>query len=90
MKQISLRLDETQYNDLKDLGEIFHIDYSQIIREGIDLAISRMKKDPWYMVQKMMEETPVMDKNEEEEILNELNSLDEEDLKIVETRTRKL
>jgi len=36
MKQISLRLDESQYNELKDLSEIYNMDYSQIIREGID------------------------------------------------------
>ena len=90
MKQISLRLDESQYNELKDLSEIYNRDYSQIIREGIDAMISKLKKDPWYMVQKMMDNTPVMDEEEEREILEELNSLSQEDMEIVETGSRKI
>ncbi len=90
MKQISLRLQNDQYNDLKELSSIFNTDYSQLIREGIDEIIKRKKKDPWYMVQKMMESTPVMDKEEEKEILKELNSLSMEDMEIAETRTRKV
>lgn len=90
MKQISLRLEENQYNELKNLSEIYNKEYSQIIREGIDTIINKLKNDPWYMVQKMVEKTPVMDKKEEEEILEELNSLSKEDLEIAETRTRKI
>ena len=90
MKQISLRLEESQYNELKNLSEIYNKEYSQIIREGIDTIINKLKNDPWYMVQKMVEKTPVMDKKEEEEILEELNSLSKEDLEIAETRTRKI
>ena len=90
MKQISLRLDENQYNELKSLSEIYNKDYSQIIRDGIDAMIAKLKNDPWYMVQKMMDSTPVMEKEEEKEILDELNSLTEEDMEIVETRSRKV
>ena len=90
MKQISLRLDENQYNELKSLSEIYNKDYSQIIRDGIDAMIVKLKNDPWYMVQKMMDSTPVMEKEEEKEILDELNSLTEEDMEIVETRSRKV
>ncbi len=90
MKQISLRLENRQYEDLKELSSIFNTDYSQLIREGIETIIQKKKKDPWYMVQKMMENTPVMDEKEEKEILKELNSLSEEDMEIAETRTRKI
>ena len=90
MKQISLRLENRQYEDHKELSSIFNTDYSQLIREGIETIIQKKKKDPWYMVQKMMENTPVMDEKEEKEILKELNSLSEEDMEIAETRTRKI
>ena len=90
MKQISLRLDENQYNELKSLSEIYNKDYSQIIRDGIDAMIVKLKNDPWYMVQKMMDSTPVMEKEEEKEILDELNSLTEEDMEIAETRSRRI
>ena len=42
MKQISLRLEERQYDELKSLGEIYNKDYSQIIREGIDTMINKL------------------------------------------------
>jgi len=42
------------------------------------------------MVQKMMDNTPVMDEEEEKEILEELNSLSLEDMEIVETGSRKI
>ena len=42
------------------------------------------------MVQKMMDNTPVMDEEEEKEILEELNSLSQEDMEIVETGSRKI
>ena len=90
MKQISLRLDENQYNELKSLSEIYNKDYSQIIRDGIDAMIDKLKNDPWYMVQKMMDSTPAMEKEEEKEILDELNSLTAEDMEIAETRSRKV
>ena len=90
MKQISLRLDENQYNELKSLSEIYNQDYSQIIRDGIDVMITKLKNDPWYMVQKMMDSTPVMEKEEEKEILDELNSLTADNMEIVETRSRRI
>ena len=90
MKQISLRLEERQYDELKSLGEIYNKDYSQIIREGIDTLINKLKNDPWYMVQRMMDNTPVMDEEEENAILEELNSLSKEDMEIAETRIRKI
>ena len=90
MKQISLRLDENQYSELKNLSEIYNKDYSQIIRDGIDAMIDKLKNDPWYMVQKMMDSTPVMEKEEEKEILDELNSLTADNMEIVETRSRRI
>ena len=90
MKLISLRIEEDQYNELKDLSLIYHKDYSEIIREGVDSVIDKMKKDPWYTVQKAMDNIPVMEQDEEEEMIRELDSLTEEDMEIVETRTRKI
>ena len=52
--------------------------------------INKLKNDPWYMVQRMMDNTPVMDEEEENAILEELNSLSKEDMEIAETRIRKI
>ena len=81
MKQISLRLEEKQLEELKHVADICERDYSSIIREGIDEMLKKIKSVPWYR----LNDAPLMDPEEEAEILNEINSLTPEDLDIVET-----
>ena len=81
MKQISLRLDEKQLEELKHVADVCERDYSSIIREGIAEILKKIKSDPWYR----LSDAPPMDPEEEAEILEEISKLTPEDLEIVET-----
>ena len=90
MKQISLRLDENMLQELKNVADTYRVNYADLIREGIEDVLTKRKDNVWYRVQKMIDNTPVMDPEEETEIMEEISKLTDEDLKIVESVTEKI
>ncbi len=81
-KPVNLRMDEAQIMDIKDVASVFSMSFTDVIREAVDDYLVKKKKDPFYRLTSNIQE--VTDK-ENEELISDLSSLNEDDLKIAET-----
>ncbi len=81
MKSISIRLEENTLDELRKMSDIFKIPYSEIIRKGIEKEIKEKRKSFLYK----MNQFEKMDKEEEEEIIKELEAMTSEELEITKT-----
>ena len=78
-KTMSLKLEEDLFLDIKKISEIFNISCSEFVRNAIKKEIDEKKNN--FMVR--MSEVPYCDEAEEKELLGFLETLTDEDLKIV-------
>lgn len=85
-KTMSLKLEEDLFLDIKKMSEIFNISCSEFIRNAIKKEINEKKSD--FMVR--MSDVPYCDDEEEEELIEYLNSLSDDDLTIVKKEVIKL
>ena len=85
MKQISLELEEQQLEELKLYSKADQKDYSEVIRDLINQYIEEKRKDSWNRYQIFMDNVEYVSPEEEKEIMEELSSLSDDELKIVET-----
>ena len=87
MKTISIRLEDDMLEDLKNTARIFNENYINLIREGIKKELNERHKYPLYNLVNGVE---CCSEEEEKEIMDIINSMSEDDLKIVERRKYKL
>lgn len=85
-KTISIKIDEKLFEDVKQISSIFNMSYSEFIRNAIKKELDKKKND--FVVKLSL--VPYCDDNEEKELVNFLNSLSEEDLKVSKKETIKL
>lgn len=85
-KTMSLKLEEDLYLDIKKVAEIFNISCSEFIRNAIRKELDIKKSD--FMVR--MSSVPYCDEEEERELVELLNELNDDDLKIVKKEIIKL
>lgn len=78
-KTMSLKLEEDLFLDIKKMSEIFNISCSEFIRNAIKREINEKKSD--FMVR--MSDVPYCNEEEEKELIELLNELTDDDLKIV-------
>lgn len=78
-KTMSLKLEEDLFFDIKKMSEIFNISCSEFIRNAIKKEINERKSD--FMVR--MSDVPYCNEEEEKELIELLNELTDDDLKIV-------
>ncbi len=81
-KPVNLRLDEAQIMDIKEVAGIFSMSFTDVIREAVKDYLVKMKKDPFYRLTSNISE--VTDE-ENKELVSELSSLTEDDMKVAET-----
>ena len=87
MKTISIRLEDSMLADLKKTAKIYNENYINLIREGINKVLNERHEYPLY---KLVSDVEYCSKEEEKEIMTEINSLTGDDLKVVERRRYKL
>ena len=85
-KTMSLKLEEDLFLDIKKISEIFNISCSEFVRNAIKKEIEEKKND--FMVR--MSNVPYCGEEEEKELLELLENLTDDDLKIVKKETIEL
>lgn len=84
VKAMNIKLDENKILDVKSVASVFHMTMTEVITEALDEYLSKMKQDPFYKLT-----FNVQDASDEEcaEVIDELNSLTDDDLLIEKTKT---
>jgi len=79
VKAMNFKMDEMEIAEMKNIGAVYHMSLTQIVREALKEYIGKMKADPFYKLT-----ANVMNADEEEtaEILREIGNLSDEDLEI--------
>lgn len=85
-KTMSLKLEEDLFLDIKKVSEIFNISCSEFIRNAVKKELNEKKND--FMVR--MSDVPYCGEEEEKELLDLLNTLTDDDLKIIKKETIEL
>ena len=80
----NLRLDQELIDDIKKVSKIYDESMSELIREGIQMALEKRKNSIFYRLNSI---TEYVDKEEEVEILEALSSLTDDDLTIERSET---
>lgn len=80
----NLRLDQELIDDIKKVSKIYDESMSELIREGIQMALEKRKNSIFYRLNSI---TEYVDEEEEAEILETLNSLTDDDLTIERSET---
>ncbi|MGL5724293.1 ribbon-helix-helix protein, CopG family [Cetobacterium sp.] len=86
MKSINIRLEESLIEEIKHVAHMYHKNMSDIIREGIAKVLEEKKNDIYYK----LTDFPSCSQDETDEIMMELKSLSEDDLKIVKSEKVKI
>lgn len=87
LKAVNLKLDENRVSEIKNVAEVFHMTITDVINYSLDEYLSKMKNDPFYKLTSNVMEASV---DESCEILEEINKLSDDDLKIASTKTFKI
>lgn len=80
----NLRLDQELIDDIKKVSKIYDESMSELIREGIQMALEKRKNSIFYRLSSI---TEYVDEEEEVEILEALSSLTDDDLTIERSET---
>lgn len=78
-RAMNVKLEESKINDLKSISTVFHITMTDALNEALDSYLAKMKKDPFYRLTVTVEDASA---EESKEILDEINSLTDDDLMI--------
>ena len=82
-KALNFKMDEAEINEMKYVASVYHMTVTDLIKEALSEYIEKMKSDPFYRLTANVEEA---DEEETAEILDAINSLDDDDLTIASSR----
>lgn len=85
-KTMSIKLDENLFENVKKISSIFNMTSSEFIRNAIKKELEE-KKNAFIL---KLSDVPLCDDDEEKELVNILNTLTEEDLKVAKKEIVKL
>ncbi len=78
-KAMNFKLDESRIEDIKNVASVFHMTFTDVINEALDDYLPKMKGDPLYRLTVNIEDAS---EEESKEVLNAIESLSDDDLKI--------
>ena len=78
-KAVNLKMDENRIVDIKDVAAVFHMTITDVINRALDDYLPKMKGDPLYRLTANVQNASA---DETEEILEEIESLSDDDLRI--------
>lgn len=84
LKAMNIKMEEERIMDIKSVAAVFHMSMTEVITEALDEYLNKMKKDPFYRLTMNVQDATA---EESKEILAEIESLTDDDLKIVHTET---
>ena len=76
---MNFKLDEDRIHELKSVASVFNMTITDVISEALSEYIQKLKKDPFYRLAVNVENAST---EETEKILDEINSLTDDDLQI--------
>ena len=79
-KTLNIRMDEAEIQDMKEVASVFHMTLTELIKEATKDYVDKLKKDPFYRLTVNVQEAS---SEESAEILEEINSLNDDELSIV-------
>lgn len=79
-RALNFKLDEDIVQDMKDVAGVYHISVTELVKNAVTEYIIELKKDPFYRLTTNVQEASA---EESKEILDEIESLDDDDLTIV-------
>lgn len=79
VKVMNFRMDEIEINDMKHVASVYHMTITDLIKDAICEYLNKMKSDPFYRLTACVEDA---DEEETAEILDAINSLNDEDMSI--------
>lgn len=85
-KMMSIKLDEDLFENIKKISSIFNMTSSEFIRNAIKKELE--EKNNAFILK--LSDVPLCDDDEEKELVNILNTLTEEDLKVAKKEIVKL
>lgn len=85
-KTMSIKLDENLFENVKKISSIFNMTSSEFIRSAIKKELE--EKNNAFILK--LSDVPLCDDDEEKELVNILNTLTEEDLKVAKKEIVKL
>lgn len=85
-KTMSIKLDEDLFENVKKISSIFNMTSSEFIRNAIKKELE--EKNNAFILK--LSDVPLCDDDEEKELVNILNTLTEEDLKVAKKEIVKL
>ena len=85
-KTMSIQLDENLFENVKKISSIFNMTSSEFIRNAIKKELE--EKNNAFILK--LSDVPLCDDDEEKELVNILNTLTEEDLKVAKKEIVKL
>ena len=78
-KAVNFKMDEAEILDMKQIASVFNMTITDVIKEAVREYVGKMKKDPFYRLTANIEEASA---EETAELLEELESLSDDDLTI--------
>ena len=79
LKVMNFKLDEDRIHELKSVASVFNMTITDVISEALSEYIQKLKKDSFYRLAVNVENAST---EETEKILDEINSLTDDDLQI--------
>ena len=82
-KAVNFKMDEAEILDMKQVASVFNMSVTDLIKNAVKEYLVELKSDPFYRLT-----ANVQDASDEEavEILNEIESLTDDDLSIASTK----
>ena len=78
-KVMNFKMDEQDITAMKEVASVFHITMTDVVRDAVHEYIERMKADPFYRLTANVEDASA---EESQEILDEIESMSDDDLTI--------
>ena len=78
-KVMNFKMDEQDITAMKEVASVFHITMTDVVRDAVHEYIERMKTDPFYRLTAKVEDASA---EESQEILDEIESMSDDDLTI--------
>ena len=79
VKALNFKMEEEEILTMKEVAQVFNMSVTDLVRNGVNQYVEELKKDPYYRLTVNVQDA---DEAETSEILTEIESLSDEDLKI--------
>ena len=80
IKAVNFKMDEYQIDDIKYVASVYRMTFTDFIKEAVGEYLAKLKADPFYKLTANIEEADAI---EAAEVLEAVNSLNDDDLSIV-------